>query len=138
LGKNVINSQCPSSGGNGKRLNSANTRFNLIIYSKSSGTSGELSTSGIKRRLKPNNSANAMLDKGPAIATFAAPNRRSLKLRGLYGTGLAYPKINPVLIKRRSSGRITEPNKSICFMGLRLKRPRFLAVGSPKELAIKP
>lgn len=136
-GRNVINSQWPSKGGMGKRLKIAKKRFNVTTTLNSSGTRDEENTSGKNLNVRPNITAKAIFDAGPASATLAGPYFLSRKLTGLYGTGLAYPNMNPPSIKE-ISGRRTEPNMSRCFIGFRVSRPRFLAVGSPNELATAP
>jgi len=136
-GKNVSKSQWPSSGGIGKRLKIARKRFNVTTTLNSSGTRDEEKTSGKNLRVRPNNTAKAIFDAGPASATLAGPYFLSCKLAGLYGTGLAYPNMNPPTIKE-IIGRITEPNMSRCFIGFKVSRPKFLAVGSPKEWATAP
>ena len=64
-----------------------------------------------------------ILAAGPASAVRIMPFLTFLKYRVVTGTGLAQP--NPVKIIRM------EPNTSRCGRGLRVSRPRFLAVGSP-------
>ena len=51
----------------------------------------------------PNTSAMKRLVMGPASATFTAPVRGFFKLLGLYGTGFAPAKKNPV-VKKSTSG----------------------------------
>lgn len=136
-GRNVSKSQWPSSGGMGNKLNTAKNRFNVTIMPNSSGIRDEEKISGKNLKVRPNKTAKVKFDAGPTSATLAGPYFRSRKFSGLYGTGLAYPNMNPPNINEMS-GRKTEPNISRCFIGFRVSRPRFLAVGSPKEFATAP
>ena len=88
-GRNVINNQCPSRGGIGKRLKTARARFKKIINENNSGIREDVNISGIKRKLNPNTKARAIFEAGPARATLAGPYFLSLKFCGLYGTGFA-------------------------------------------------
>ncbi len=72
-GRKVIKSQWPSSGGIGKRLKIANIRFKIIMNENNWGISGEVKTSGIKRKLNPNIKARIILEAGPARGTLAGP-----------------------------------------------------------------
>lgn len=136
-GRKVNNSQWPSSGGIGNRLNIARNKFNITTMLKSSGIREVEKISGKNLKVRPKRTARAILEAGPAMATLAAPYLRSRRFKGLYGTGLAYPNIKPPSIKE-SRGNITEPNISRCLSGFKVSRPRFLAVGSPKEYATAP
>ena len=131
-GKKVSKSQWPSNGGMGKRLNIARNRFNITTMLNSSGTRDEENMSGRNLKVRPNRTAKEIFDAGPAMATLAGPYFRSLKFSGLYGTGLAYPNMKPPRKKEMRGSRM-EPNISKCFKGFKVSRPRYLAVGSPKE-----
>jgi len=127
-GNRFISNLEPSNGGMGIRLNSPRNMFMYIIQVIANinvPSSGANLTSGA------NNAASRKFPAGPAKATFVSPYFLSLKFKGLYGTGLAYP-INPPTVKSSSNGNSTVPNKSICFNGLRVNRPNSFAVGSPK------
>lgn len=136
-GRKVIKSQWPSNGGIGNKLKTARKRFSITTILSSSGTRDEEKMSGRNLKVRPNRTARAILDAGPARATLAGPYLRSLKFNGLYGTGLAYPNMKPPRKKERRGSK-TEPNISKCFNGFSVSRPRFLAVGSPKEYATAP
>ena len=137
-GRNAIKSQCPSNGGTGKRLNTANKIFKKTIKLNNSGIKGEEKTSGIKRRVRPNKAARAKLERGPAIATLTGPYLRSLSAVGSYGTGLAYPTMNGERAKNKINGNRIDPNISRWRRGFKLKRPAFFAVMSPKLYAVAP
>ena len=70
------------------------------------------------------------MDTGPASAVMAIPLLGFLKLLGLTGTGFAQPKPN--------SKRNSAPNGSTLAMGLKVKRPWYLAVLSPSLYATHP
>ncbi len=77
--------------------------------------------------------ARIRLEPGPAKATHILPLRMltfGLKFWGLKGTGLAHPKTGLPRMSR-TRGRMTVPSGSMCGMGLRVRRPIYLAVGSP-------
>ena len=88
-GESVTDTQWPSSGGIGKRLNIARTKLIATIVANNCGKIVLLNTAGKKRRISPNTSAIKILDAETAIATLIGPYFLSLKLFGLYGTGLA-------------------------------------------------
>ena len=67
----------------------ASTKLRRIIKENSWGINGDVKMSGIKRKVNPNIKARTRLEAGPARATLAGPYFLSLKLLGLYGTGLA-------------------------------------------------
>ena len=136
-GKNLNNIQEPSRGGMGIKLNIPSKIFkNTTIPSKSiKGSSWGTWTNLI---INPKTMAKAKFAATPAMETFKVPHFLSLKLYGFTGTGFAHPKINgcppgkrDMSINRR--GRITEPKGSKCFIGFRVRRPAYFAVGSPKE-----
>ena len=127
----------PSSGGIGTRLKKASARLIMTIeemnpMSFSSGTLGM-----IKRNKSPKKRAINKLASTPAAATATVPHFSFLRFSGLYGTGRAHPKAKPVE-KYRSAGKTTEPNKSKCAIGFKVRRPAMRAVLSPKYSAIKP
>lgn len=77
--------------------------------------------------------AMIIFEPGPAKATQIGPLFWSLKLYGLYGTGLAPPKANrPPLKTRRAKGIKIVIIGSICRKGLALNLPAYLAVKSPR------
>ena len=55
------------------------------------------------------------------------------KYKGLNGTGFAQPNKTGLLIKKSANGKRNEPKKSRCLSGFKVRRPEFLAVGSPKR-----
>ncbi|MBO7605964.1 MAG: hypothetical protein J6S61_05875, partial [Elusimicrobiaceae bacterium] len=60
---------------------------------------------------------------GPAKATLAMSSLMLFRLYGFTGTGFAHPKIGkPDVIQK--SGTIIEPTRSICFNGLKVRRPK--------------
>jgi hypothetical protein len=71
--------------------------------------------------------ARQRLEIGPAAAVIAIPFRGFLKYLVLIGTGFAQPTLKKSMDKN--------PNKFMCFMGLSVSLPRFLAVGSPSLYA---
>lgn len=127
----------PSSGGNGIELNTASKILIITIYSTTSRNDCVIYIEP-KRIPNPKTSAIKRFDNGPAAATIAGPHFWFFRLYGLYGTGFAHPKINPVPEKARSAGIITEPKGSICGIGLSVSLPAILAVGSPNFSAAKP
>src|SRR3989344_3566203 len=88
-GRNVSKSQWPSRGGIGNKLNTAKNKFNITTILNNSGARDEEKTSGKNLKVRPKRTAKAIFDAGPAMATLAGPYFLSLKLSGLYGTGLA-------------------------------------------------
>ena len=86
-----------------------------------------------------NTRASRKFETGPAAATSMCPLRMVTsrrKLAGLYGVGLAQPRRGR-LVKIWMSGNRSVPIGSMCTIGLRLTRPRFLAVSSPSFQAIQ-
>src|ERR1035437_8107843 len=77
-----------------------------------------------------------MFDNGPANETIASSRKGLLKFFLFTGTGLAHP-INANPVANEAIGIITVPIRSICFNGLRVSLPCFLAVLSPSILADK-
>ena len=53
------------------------------------------------------------------------------------GTGLAQPKTGAP-VSASTTGTTTEPNGSMCLIGLRVSRPARLAVSSPHQRATTP
>ena len=135
----------PSAGGGpggreiGTKLKRARTRLTITIIAVIEANDDEMKLYSMpKRRTRPKNSAIIRFESGPAMATMASPQRLFRKLCGLYGTGLAQPKMKPALVKIKSAGRIIEPKISRCLRGFKVKRPSDLAVGSPRESAATP
>ena len=83
----------------------------------------------------PKTKARNILDSGPAIATIASPHLAFLRLYGLKGTGLAQPKTIGDPDNTNISGKRIEPKRSMCGMGLRVRRPANFAVLSPCKYA---
>ena len=71
-----------------------------------------------------NTQASRKLEAGPARAVRAMPRLGCLKYRISTGTGLAQPTWAVIIS--------TRPRGSMCRMGLRVRRPSSLAVGSPR------
>lgn len=158
-GNSVKSNFEPSKGGNGIRLKNAKITFQRItIISKEKKmelndpeTAAESSIQSLwataimiadltaaesVRNLAANAAMRAItiLESGPPSATMAGPHFWFLRLYGLYGTGLAQPKANPVEISIRN-GTIIEPQISICLIGLKFNLPEYLAVESPSQRA---
>src|SRR5699024_2817133 len=74
-------------------------------------------------RIPPSTNAKRKLVKGPAKDTSIISLFLCLKYIELTGTGLAHPNLK---INKNKN-----PVKSICLIGFKVKRPAFLAVGSP-------
>lgn len=131
----------PSKGGTGSRLNTPKRILMYAIYPKSKARIGFRSApKNLKTR--PNAKATNRLEAGPAKLTLALPHFWSRRLNGFTGTGFAQPKIMPAPvicdITAKNKGKATDPMGSIWGKGLRVNRPAFFAVGSPKEFAIQP
>ena len=77
----------------------------------------------------PPSAINRLL-AGPAAATSAKSRRGERRLRKSTGTGLAHP-ISGSPVIAASSGNSKVPIGSMCATGLRVRRPRSRAVGSP-------
>src|SRR3989344_6067345 len=138
-GRSVTSTQWPSKGGTGNKLKTASTRLIATIIDNNCGKRPSTGNdAGKKRIIKPNIRAMEILDSGPASATLMGPYFLSRRWRGLYGTGLAEPNTNGVPANRRNNGKSTEPNKSRCLIGLRVRRPIDSAVLSPRERAANP
>lgn len=110
LGKNVANTFEPSRGGIGTKLKIIKTK--LIYTIKLTKPVKVKLAIGKNLKNKPKNKAIIKFPKGPAIATLASPYFLSLKLFGLYGTGLAQPKRKGLPVKTKTSGRKKDPNHS--------------------------
>jgi len=121
-GKKAMSILEPSSGGIGTRLNMANNILIKTILAVIPIKAGLqlIETPNLSKR--PNIKAKTRFEAGPAIATVASDHRPGLKLYGLYGTGLAQPKINPPN-KYPIVGTTIEPIGSMCLTGFRVKRP---------------
>ncbi len=89
-----------------------------------------------KRMIVPNMSASNRFETGPAKAMRNSPCLLFFRLYGLYGTGLAQPKVKPA--NEVMMGTIIEPIGSICLIGFMVSRPAYLAVGSPRASAARP
>lgn len=124
----------PSRGGTGTKLKTART---ILIRTTSLMTiKKELGRSVISsetRIITANIKAIHRFEKGPAKATIASPHLLFFKLYGLYGTGLAHPKIKPEKLVR--IGTMTEPTGSMCLMGFKVSLPSYFAVRSPRKSA---
>ena len=86
------------------------------------------------RMMALKNSAMRRLEHGPAAAMRNSPERLFFRLYGLYGTGLAQPKVKPA--REVMMGTMIEPMGSICFSGFKVNLPCNLAVGSPNQSAM--
>ena len=83
-----------------------------------------------RRRKKQEKKDIMRLEAGPASALSAMSRRGFLKYRVFIGTGFAQPK--------PKSSIETVPIGSRCFSGLRERRPKLRAVGSPSLYAAYP
>ena len=70
-------------------------------------------------------------EAGPARATRTSPLRRSRRLLGFTGVGLAQPKTNP--LRQHRDDRNRPPIGSKWTTGLSVSRPNILAVASPSR-----
>lgn len=95
-------------------------------------------TAIIRLNIVAEKNAIERLVSGPANATHIMSRNGFLKCLGLTGTGLAQPIMNPVPERINRVGKMMDPNGSTCGSGFRVRRPRFLAVGSPKAFATYP
>jgi hypothetical protein len=118
----------PSSGGIGRRLNSARVMFKVRLISRkrpqmpaAPELSAPLRTRSTSR--KALSIARMTFTTGPAMPTIAAPKRALRSLFGANGTGLPQP--NPTMTSMKV------PTGSRWDLGLRVSRPASLAVGSP-------
>src|SRR3569623_1406828 len=82
-------------------------------------------------------SAINKLEVGPAAAPKAISRLGWRRFSTVMGTGLAQPKITPPA-RISTSGTSTVPMGSMCFKGLRVRRPSIIAVGSPSLRATQP
>ena len=83
----------------------------------------------------PKRSASARFDAGPAAATIASPHKGARRrLYGLYGDRLCPSEKETPGESAVKMGRIIEPKRSRCGMGLSVRRPCNRAVGSPKPV----
>ena len=87
----------------------------------------------IARTARPMIEAMTRLDAGPASATASSPFRRSRRLFGLTGVGLAQPKTNPP--PSTETTRRSPPIGSKWATGFSVSRPNNLAVASPRRYA---
>ena len=79
--------------------------------------------------------ASAIFIAGPPAATQAMSRRELRKAANFTGTGLAYPKTNGDRASKRNPGSRIVPTGSMCLKGLRLTRPNWDAVSSPRNRA---
>lgn len=82
--------------------------------------------------------AREKFDSGPAAETFTLSTAGFLKFAGLTGTGFAQPIRKLEFDKIKNNGTIMVPTMSMCGMGLKVKRPKYFAVGSPHFNATYP
>ena len=87
------------------------------------------------RKIMPNTMAMAKFAMTPADATKSVPHLWLLKLRSLYGTGLAQPNGKGAPDKMSMPGTRIDPIGSICLSGFSVRRPATSAVWSPKASA---
>lgn len=152
----------PSSGGNGMRLKNAKSTFQKITIMRSAKkidpnepeTVAEIcdheallmpvimaafTATGtmINFAKTAETSAITMFEAGPPKATIAGPHFWFRRLYGLYGTGFAQPKANPV-VTSIASGTMIDPQMSMWLIGLKFSRPEYFAVASPSQSATKP
>lgn len=123
----------PSRGGIGTKLNTASmiliqmlaTVICKIGTAKKAGSPVSVRMSSLARSVL--STARIRLDPGPANETQIISRLGFWKFRGSTGTGLA----QPMLIRKNAK----QPNRSRCFSGFKLKRPRLAAVLSPIRCA---
>src|SRR3569623_191119 len=96
-----------------------------------------LATTSASFMLSAQISAINKLEVGPAAATKAMSRLGWRRFSTVMGTGLAQPKITPPA-RISTSGTSTVPMGSMCFKGLRARRPSIIAVGSPSLRATQP
>src|SRR5258708_1282325 len=119
----------PSRGGTGMELKIASTQLmSTIVPARVTKEGGREAAQ--KRKRRPNTRAMRRLVRIPAAATRVSPKRLCI-LYGLYGTGLAQPKMTPPR-RKEAMGRIREPKISRWEIGLRDRRPASRGVGSPR------
>ena len=82
----------------------------------------------------PKTQREAEVRDRPGERHLHAPVRGFFRLFGLYGTGFAPAKKNPVVSHKRS-GMMIERKGSICLRGFNVSRPAFSAVSSPSRSA---
>ncbi len=139
IGNKLTAIRPPSSGGNGNKFSTINTKLimmpTLLISSKKkAATSGALAE---YLSTKTQKIAMIKLEAGPAAATHNMSFLGLFKLAKLTGTGLAQPNKMPPNIKVKAGNKMV-PIGSICLIGLRVIRPIFSAVKSPKYFAAYP
>lgn len=136
---NKSNKICePSNGGIGRRLKRKRKTLNttpihktLIIILEEEAAINSANISAIKKR-----AAKIKLENGPANETKRSFFKGSLKFLRSIGIGFAQPiRMNPEVKAKNGITRL--PTMSICFIGLRVSLPCFLAVSSPYLLATK-
>ncbi len=126
----------PSNGGMGTRLKIARRRFMKTAKLR---TCPKKPDSGKILNIIEKMIASPMLAAGPAAPTSIISLFGSLKLYGFMGTGFAHPKtMRPLVVKRRTNGRIMVPKISMWGSGLRVSLPENFAVGSPLLSAAYP
>lgn len=118
---------CPSNGGIGIRLKTANAMF-IVANEYSKNTMREGVVSGSKLFTIPVRNAKDRFERGPANATSAVCSSLFSKLYSLMGTGLLHPNLKRIIN--------TAPMGSICLRGLSVNLPSAFAVGSPSLNAV--
>ena len=120
-GANAYSKRDPSSGGNGIILNTKKlklTRIKILAMLKVSVPMAIPANFANSAAIK----ASRKLENGPAKPTIATPNSLCRTLLGLNGTGRAIK--NGGKCKRTSAtGNSTDVIKSMCFIGLSVRRP---------------
>ncbi len=122
-GKKSIRTLEPSRGGTGIRLKSPKVTLmatRKIINSRKLSVQEASTESGKNLNRREITIAIKKFDPGPAKLTQDSPCL-PFKLYGFTGTGLAQPKIKGALVQISTNGSKMVPNKSMCFMGLRVK-----------------
>jgi hypothetical protein len=82
--------------------------------------------------------ARARFDIGPISETSISSCRKLEKFIGFTGTGFAHAIKTCPAINNEKRGTMIDPIRSICGIGLNVKRPASRAVGSPSRSAIHP
>ena len=134
FGKKAKRTFEPSSGGIGTRLKTPRATFIKITMFMKNKNAGEANPKNAKIfKIKLKIIAIEKLLNGPDKPINPLSLLGFFKYKGLNGTGFAQPNKTGLLIKKRVNGKRNEPKKSRCFIGFKVSRPAFLAVGSPKR-----
>ena len=137
VGNKLNTNREPSNGGIGIRLKMPNITFIIIACDNKNFIIITFAKIGILRN-NANKTAIKIFANGPARPTQNTSFFGFFKKLKFIGTGFAHPNTTGECINNKKIGKMIVPTKSICAIGLKVRRPEYLAVGSPNLFATQP